>query len=60
MCLICSHLEQKKLTPWEAANNRKEMLASFDEDHLKVLDEKIRFALHEYLNSLNKEETTDE
>lgn len=55
MCKICVDLENGTLAPWEAAKNRTEMLDSFDETHLKVLDEKIRQALLEYLDELNKE-----
>ena len=49
MCLICDHLDKKKLTPWEAARNRREMLRDLDESHLDELDAKIRNALKEYL-----------
>jgi|TARA_R100001509_G_scaffold143715_1_gene99625 hypothetical protein len=59
MCIICIDLEKNKLTPWEAARNRKEMLSEFDEEHLKVLDEKITEATHQYLNNLNKNENND-
>ena len=60
MCLICDHLDQKKLTPWEAARNRSEMIEELDEEHLDLLDEKIRFALKQYLDNLNNEEETNE
>jgi len=60
MCLICDHLDQNKLTPWEAARNRSEMIEELDEDHLDLLDEKIRFALKQYLDNLNNEEETNE
>jgi hypothetical protein len=60
MCLICDHLDQNKLTPWEAAKNRSEMIQDLDEEHIKLLDDKIRFALNEYLNNLNNEEETNE
>ncbi len=60
MCLICDHLDQNKLTPWEAAKNRSEMIQDLDEEHIKLLDDKIRFALNEYLNNLNNEEETYE
>jgi len=52
MCLICIDLDKKKLTPWEAAQNRLEMLEQFDEEHLIILDEKIKASLLEYLNNL--------
>ena len=55
MCIICIDLERNKLTPWEAARNRKEMLSEFDEEHLKVLDQKITEATHKYLSSLSEE-----
>jgi hypothetical protein len=35
------------------------MLSEFDEEHLKVLDEKITEATHQYLNNLNKNENND-
>tara|TARA_B100001094_G_C17702834_1_gene563549 strand:- start:104 stop:301 length:198 start_codon:yes stop_codon:yes gene_type:complete len=54
MCIICIDLDKNKLTPWEAATNRKEMLSQFDEEHLKVLDEKITKSLHDYLNKLGE------
>ena len=55
MCKICLDLDKQTLTPWEAAKNRTEMLNSFDEEHLKVLDEKIRKALLKYLKRLDEE-----
>ncbi len=55
MCKICIDLDKQTLTPWEAAKNRTEMLDSFGEDHLKVLDEKIRKGLLEYLKQLDEE-----
>ena len=54
MCIICVDLDKKKLTPWEAARNRTEMIDQFDEEHLKVLDRKIRVALIDYLDELPK------
>jgi|TARA_Y100001938_G_C7858699_1_gene314489 hypothetical protein len=54
MCIICVDLEKGKLSPWEASRNRTEMLSQFDEEHLKVLDEKIRKHLLLYLNNLNE------
>ena len=60
MCIICVDLEKKKLTPWEAARNRTEMLEQFDKDHLEVLDLKIREALLEYLDNLPKHEEKEE
>jgi len=58
MCIICVDLDNKKLTPWEAARNRTEMLEQFDKDHLEVLDIKIREALLEYLDNLPEQEET--
>lgn len=52
MCIICIDLDKDKLTPWEAAKNRKEMLSEFDEEHKEVLDKKITESLHRYLNNL--------
>lgn len=52
MCIICDHLDSRKLDPWEAARNRTEMIDQFDDKHLKVLDEKIRAALLDYLDEL--------
>jgi len=57
MCLICIDLDNKKLTPWEASRNRTEMLETLitfgqDQDHLEVLDRKIRASLIEYLEGL--------
>ena len=60
MCIICVDLDKKKLTPWEAARNRTEMLEQFDKDHLEVLDIKIREALLEYLDNLPKQEEQEE
>ena len=60
MCIICVHLDDKKLTPWEAAKNRVEYLDVLDDEHLKVLDLKIRESLLEYLDNLteqNKQES---
>ena len=59
MCIICVDLDKKKLTPWEAARNRTEMLEQFDKDHLEVLDIKIREALLEYLDNLPDHSETD-
>ena len=56
MCLICAHLDNKTLTPWEAARNRREYLDVLDEEHLKELDEKIRLATYNYLNNLDSGE----
>ena len=49
MCLICIELDKKKLTPWEAARNRREMLDILDEAHLDELDIKIREALAQWI-----------
>lgn len=54
MCLICEHLDAGKLDPWEAARNRVELVYELEEEHLEVLDDKIRIALIEYLNGLNQ------
>ena len=54
MCIICIDLDKGKLDPWEASRNRTEMLSQFDEDHLKVLDTKIRKHLIKYLDNLNE------
>ena len=59
MCIICVDLDKKKLSPWEAAKNRTEMLDQFDKEHLEVLDLKIREALLEYLNNFPKHEEQD-
>ena len=53
MCLICIDLDKGKLTPWEAARNRLEMVEQIDDDHLPILNEKIKAALLQYLNELN-------
>jgi len=60
MCIICIDLDKKKLTPWEAARNRTEMIDQFDEEHLKVLDRKIRVALTDYLDELPKNTDDDD
>jgi len=52
MCIICIDLDNKKLSPWEASRNRREMLKEFDETHLKVLDQKIEEAIYKYLQNL--------
>ena len=49
MCIICSHLGDNKLTPWEAARNRMEMLEDIPDDHLEELDKTIREATIRYL-----------
>lgn len=53
MCLICIDLDKGKLTPWEAARNRLEMVEQIDDDHLPILNEKIKAALLQYLDELN-------
>lgn len=53
MCLICIDLDKGKLTPWEAARNRLEMVEQIDDDHLPILNEKIKAALLQHLNELN-------
>ena len=52
MCIICDHLDASKLTPWEAAKNRREYLDVLDKEHLKELDDKISDALHDYLKDI--------
>jgi len=59
MCIICEDLDVNKLTPWEAAANRREMLSEFDEEHLLVLDLKIRSALVKYLNNIDNNSSKD-
>ena len=49
MCIICSQLEVNKLTPWEAARNRMEMLEVIPDEHLEELDKNIREATIRYL-----------
>ena len=56
MCIICVDLAKGKLTPWEAAKNRREMLSQLDEEHLNELDEKISASLQAYLLKLNLED----
>lgn len=56
MCIICVDLDKGKLTPWEAAKNRREMLSQLDEEHLNELDEKISASLQAYLLKLNLED----
>ena len=63
MCIICNDIDVNKLTPWEAARNRREMINEIEEDHLKILDNKIREHLLQYLNKMNefnKKEKTNE
>jgi len=52
MCIICVDLDKGKLTPWEAAKNRREMVDILDQDHLNELDKKITASLTEYLEEL--------
>ena len=59
MCIICTGLDNKTLTPWEAAKNRVEFLQELDEEHLEVLDRKIRNALFNYLNDLNEQNSEE-
>ena len=54
MCIICVGLDNKTLTPWEAARNRREFLDILDDEHLEELDHKIRDALKAHLNDLNR------
>tara|TARA_Y100000114_G_scaffold126436_1_gene122819 strand:+ start:204 stop:389 length:186 start_codon:yes stop_codon:yes gene_type:complete len=56
MCIICVDLDKGKLTPWEAAKNRREMLSQLDEEHLSELDEKIGASLQAYLLKLSLED----
>ena len=56
MCLICIELDKGALTPWEAAKNRVEYLDELDEEHLEVLDTKIRNALFVYLNGFSDDD----
>ena len=58
MCIICTHIDAGKLDPWEAARNRRELLPDLDEEHLKILDEKINKALLDYLDRLTVEDDT--
>ena len=63
MGIICNDIDVNKLTPWEAARNRREMINEIEEDHLKILDNKIREHLLQYLNKMNefnKKEKTNE
>lgn len=60
MCIICVDLERGKLTPWEASRNRTEMIDQFDDEHLEVLDRKIREALLQYLGDLRVELKDDQ
>ena len=52
MCIICVDLDKGKLTPWEAAKNRREMIDNLDKEHLDELDKKITASLTEYLEDL--------
>lgn len=49
MCIICVGLSDNKLTPWEAARNRLEMLGTIEEDHHEELDRNIRLATIRYI-----------
>jgi len=49
MCIICVHLDENKLTPWEASKNLSEMIDQIDEDHIDEVDEKIAMALLEFM-----------
>ncbi len=60
MCIICNGLDDKKLTPWEAARNRTEMLNQLTPEHHNVIEYKIQEALKNYLNNLNKENSSNE
>ena len=52
MCIICNGLDVNKLTPWEAAKNRKEMINIIEKDHLIELDHKINEHLKKYLEEM--------
>ncbi len=54
MCIICIELDKNRLTPWEAARNRREFLDILDEKHLKQLNDKIQEKLFEYLENLDE------
>ena len=60
MCIICVGLDDNKLTPWEAARNRTEMLNLISEEHHIVIEGKIQKALKNYLNNFGKESSSDE
>lgn len=49
MCIICVGLSDNKLTPWEAAKNRQEMIEAIEEDHHEELDRRIREATLRYI-----------
>jgi len=49
MCIICVGLSDNKLTPWEAAKNRLEMIEVIEDDHLEELDRNIRDATLRYI-----------
>ena len=49
MCIICDGLSDNKLTPWEAAKNRTEMIEAIEDDHHEELDRKIREATLRYI-----------
>jgi len=55
MCLICVGLDDKTLSPWEAARNRTEMLKEFDEEHLILLDKKISESIVQFLDNISEE-----
>tara|TARA_A100001015_G_scaffold236570_2_gene268838 strand:+ start:1523 stop:1702 length:180 start_codon:yes stop_codon:yes gene_type:complete len=49
MCIICSGLDEKTLTPWEAIRNSDEMWDIIDDEHKEELDERISLAVQEWL-----------
>ena len=51
MCIICSGLDNKSLTPWEAADNLTEMAESLEEEHLHDVYKKITHLL--WLEKMN-------
>ena len=57
MCIICVDIDKGRLDPWEASRNRREMLSELSEEHLRILDNKIKDCLKEYLNGLNLKKT---
>ena len=59
MCIICVDLDNGKLDPWEASKNRVEFLDILDEEHLQVLDTKIREALVKYLDDISRSNLTN-
>lgn len=52
MCIICVGLEKKTLLPWEAEKNFTEFKEKIDENHQKIVKNKIFQAKKDYFENI--------